>query len=225
MSDLKQLFWKLDKPCLKWSTYFPIYEKHLSKFVGKSPKILEIGILGGGSLELWSKYFGGGTTVVGVDCSADCLSYKYDGNVTVVIGDQASTEFWKNFKEQYGEFDIIIDDGGHTMVQQITTLDCMYPMLKNNGVFVVEDTHTSYWQQWGGSFRGANTFVEYSKRIMDVVNNEFIRDSAIENSIKEIFRDLNCVSFYNSVVVFDKQLSPPFICLDNRNRENHSIDE
>lgn len=38
-----------------------------------------------------------------------------------------------------GPFDIIIDDGGHTVSQQITTLVTLFPALSKGGLFFVED--------------------------------------------------------------------------------------
>ena len=80
---LKEIFWNLDKGSTKWSGYFDVYEKHLSKFIGKEPRILEIGVLGGGSIEMWQKYFGPDTAVIGVDVNPACLEYKYDGDVQI----------------------------------------------------------------------------------------------------------------------------------------------
>ena len=92
MTKLVDLFWQLEKPSTKWSGYFDVYERHVGKFVGKAPRILEIGVLGGGSIEMWLKYFGEGTTVVGVDINEECLSYEFDGNAKVVMGDQGDPE-------------------------------------------------------------------------------------------------------------------------------------
>ena len=47
--------------CDKWDSYFEVYEEYLSKFVNKSPVVVEIGVAGGGSLEMWKKYFGNWT--------------------------------------------------------------------------------------------------------------------------------------------------------------------
>ena len=85
-NNLKEIFWNLDKGCTKWSGYFDVYERHLGKFVGKKPRILEIGVLGGGSIEMWLKYFGEGTQVVGIDINEECKKYEYDGNVEIVMG-------------------------------------------------------------------------------------------------------------------------------------------
>ena len=68
---LKEIFWDLEKGSTKWSGYFDVYEKHLSKFIGKEPRILEIGVLGGGSIEMWQKYFGADTAVIGVDVNPE----------------------------------------------------------------------------------------------------------------------------------------------------------
>jgi hypothetical protein len=210
--ELIDIFKSLDKNSIKWSTYFPIYEKHFSKFVGKSPKILEIGVLGGGSIELWCKYFGEGTSVIGIDINGDCLSYKYDGDYKIVIGDQGDVNFWQSFLSDNTDFDIIIDDGGHTMLQQIITLNKTFPHLKNGGVFLCEDTHTSYWSDWGGGINN-KTFTNYSKILTDLINKDHFREKVLEDDIIENFKDMYSVSFYNSVVVFEKQKQEEFICL------------
>ena len=108
--NLKEIFWNLEKGSTKWSGYFDVYERHLSKFIGKAPRILEIGVLGGGSIEMWLKYFGEGTQVIGVDINEECLNYKYDGDAKVVMGDQSNPEFWDHFLADQRGFDIVIDD-------------------------------------------------------------------------------------------------------------------
>lgn len=210
MNKIVELFNTLDRRSIKWNTYFDVYEKHFSKFVGKSPKILEIGILGGGSIELWLKYFGEGTQVVGVDINPDCLSYKYDGNAEVVIGDQSSIPFWNNLLSNHPEFDIIIDDGSHIMYHQIITLQQTFPHLKDNGVYLCEDTHTSYWDRWGGGYGKNDTFLAYSRAITDIVNHKHIENDKIPTEVVDIYKDLYSVSFYNSIVVFEKRKVEPF---------------
>jgi ubiquinone/menaquinone biosynthesis C-methylase UbiE len=215
--SLKEIFWNLEKGSTKWSGYFDVYEKHLNKFIGKSPRILEIGVLGGGSIEMWLKYFGKDTSVIGIDINPECLQYKYDGDAQIVMGDQSSPEFWKQFAEENGTFDIIIDDGGHTMNQQITTLNSMFPHLNDGGVFAVEDTHTSYWQNWGGGFKEPQTFLEHAKKVTDSMNQQhFQGNNYLLPQTLERYKGLNSVSFYNSVVVFEKEAYKEFGITDNK---------
>jgi hypothetical protein len=124
----------------KWRHYFPIYERHLGKFVGRSPSIIEIGILGGGSLEMWRHYFGEGTHVHGVDIQPACKAHE-GTDVTVAIGDQSDPAFWRVFLESGVRFDIVIDDGGHEAFQQVPTLEALLPRLNPGGVYLCEDIH------------------------------------------------------------------------------------
>jgi len=216
MNKILDLFNSLERRSIKWNSYFDVYEHYFSKFVGKSPKILEIGILGGGSIELWLKYFGKGTQVVGVDINPDCLSYKYDGNAEIIIGDQSSVPFWQSLLSKHPEFDIIIDDGSHIMSHQITTLQQTFPHIKDCGVYLCEDTHTSYWQRWGGGYGRNDTFLSHSQAVTDIVNQKHIENDKIPNESLDIFKDLYSVSFYNSIVVFEKRKVEPFICFESK---------
>ena len=157
----------------KWEPYFDVYERYLSKFIGKNPVVVEIGVQSGGSIEMWKKYFGAGSTIIGIDVDPKVLQNKSDG-VDIIIGDQGSPEFWDEFLQQYPNIDILIDDGGHHCFQQILTFEKVFPHLNDGGVFICEDTHTSYQPFTGGSFRGENTFIEYSKRLVDYIHKDFI---------------------------------------------------
>jgi 23S rRNA U2552 (ribose-2'-O)-methylase RlmE/FtsJ len=101
--SIKEIFNSLDLSCDKLEHYFPLYERHFSKFIGKSPKILEIGVQYGGSSELWRKYFGEGTTIIGVDINPLAIETDY---LTIVTGDQGDEIFWTKFLEKYNNFDI-----------------------------------------------------------------------------------------------------------------------
>lgn len=121
--------------------FIEAYQKH---FTGRTPKrILEIGVQGGGSLKIWHDFFPD-AEIVGVDVDEACKSQE-GHNISVVIGDQASVKFL----ETLGNFDIIIDDGGHYMTQQQVSLKTLLTnQLNPGGLYVIEDLHTSYWEQF-----------------------------------------------------------------------------
>jgi hypothetical protein len=56
----------------KWIHYFAIYHRYFSKFVGREVHVLEIGVYGGGSLQMWREYFGPNCRVYGVDIEEAC---------------------------------------------------------------------------------------------------------------------------------------------------------
>lgn len=122
----------------KWRHYFPVYERHLAKFVGHRPRVVEIGIFSGGSLGMWHAYFGPGTKVFGVDIEPACKAYE-DDDTRIFIGDQSDRRFWTEFVAAVPEFDVVIDDGGHAAGQLIPTFELLLPHLAPGGVYVFED--------------------------------------------------------------------------------------
>ena len=165
MNKLEQYFYSnTGKTIHKWLHYFEIYDRHFSKFIGKEITILEIGVFQGGSLELWSNYFGSKCKIYGIDINPECKKHENE-QIEVLIGDVEDREFLREVKEKIPKIDILIDDGGHTMTQQIVTFEELYPIISSDGVYLCEDIITSYWEEYGGGYRKKNTYIEYSKNI------------------------------------------------------------
>jgi 23S rRNA U2552 (ribose-2'-O)-methylase RlmE/FtsJ len=122
----------------KFRHYFEIYHRHFAKFVGREVNIVEIGIYSGGSLNMWRSYFGPKCHVYGVDIQEACRAYEGDG-VSVFIGDQADPTFWADFRRQVPNVDIVVDDGGHLVDQQIATLEALLPHIRPGGMYMCED--------------------------------------------------------------------------------------
>jgi hypothetical protein len=186
----------------KWLHYFPIYDRYFSKYKSRKITLLEIGISHGGSLEIWKKYFGADIQIFAIDVNEECKKFE-DENVKVFIGSQSDASFLEDVVKQMPPPDIIIDDGGHTMTQQITSFNTLFKYLKNDGVYLCEDTHTSYWKAYGGGLRRKTSFIEYAKTLIDNINAWHI-DKKENFPITEITKTVNSIHFYDSVVVFEK---------------------
>ena len=142
----------------KWYWYFDVYERHFRRFRGKDVNILEIGVQNGGSTKMWKHYFeyqNANVNIYGVDINPKCKEIECD-NIKIFIGSQEDRGFWQRIKGQIPKIDILIDDGGHTMRQQIVTFEEMFSHIKHNGIYWCEDLHTSYWAGWGGVTRVKN---------------------------------------------------------------------
>ena len=127
------------------------------------------------------------------------------GRFDVAVGDQSDPEFLTSVVERFGPFDVIIDDGGHTMAQQITSVECLFPTLNDGGVYLVEDTHTSYWEP----FQDADqTFMEWAKARLDDINGYHFSTDA---ELGVWTTSVTGIHVYDSVVVLDKgRHQPPF---------------
>lgn len=131
--------------------YLEVYNKYFERFRNTDVTIMEIGVYQGASLQLWKEYFGSKCKIIGIDINEECIKYN-DGQIEVEIGSQESIYFWNYIKNKYPKIDIILDDGGHTMKQQIVTFEQMFSHLSENGVYMCEDVFTSYWTPWGGGW-------------------------------------------------------------------------
>ena len=94
--------------------YFPIYERHFSKFKNHSIVFWKIGVAGGGSLQMWQRYFGPFATIVGIDINPKCKQYE-ENEIKVCIGDQKDKGFLQSVIAQYGIPDVVLDDGSHIL--------------------------------------------------------------------------------------------------------------
>lgn len=210
MKNFKDLFYNTTRHSKKWENYFEIYDKHFYPYIDKNPTILEVGVAHGGSTEMYKNYFEN-CTIHAVDYDTQFEHVVDELGVTVTMGDQADENFWDHYLNDKPEFDIIIDDGGHTMIQQVVTLIKTFPKLKEGGTYLAEDTHTSYWEAWGGKFRDPTTFIEMTKGLVDFLHSPHIRDILPPPEITETFKDLWSVTYYNSIVVFEKRKSLPSV--------------
>ncbi len=208
MSDLFDYF--ANNPgryMLKWFHYFDVYERHFAAFRDQEITFLEIGVFHGGSMQMWKNYFGPKAKIIGVDINPACKAFEED-QITIEIGSQEDRNFLKELAAKHGPFDIVLDDGGHTMSQQIISFEELYPHVKRDGLYLCEDLHTSYWNGWGGGYRQPWTFIEYAKRFIDEIHAWHSRDPE-SFQITPFTRSAFGLHFYDSILVIEKRLMTP----------------
>lgn len=157
----------------KWSIYLEEYDRILSKYRNSPVRILEIGVQNGGSLEIWSEYFPQAELILGCDINQNCGSLRFDDErINVVVGDVNVEDTRKNIAERSEKFDIIIDDGSHRSSDVIRTFALYLNKIVDGGVFIIEDLHASYWQDFEGGLYDPLSSLSFFKRLLDLINYE-----------------------------------------------------
>jgi hypothetical protein len=204
MNDLQRYFERNPGRLIhKWQHYFEIYDRHFSRFKGTDVHVVEFGVAHGGSLQMWKHYFGPRARIWGVDINPHCKDVEED-RIEILIGSQEDRDFLRSLRHEIPRVDILIDDGGHTMRQQIATFEELFSHVDANGIYLCEDLHTSYWPDWGGGHGKQNTFIERSKRLIDHLHHwHSLQPTRFPPS--DYTRSIHGLHFYDSVLVIEKR--------------------
>ncbi len=214
MKNLKKSFQSSPKYSIKWSNYFEIYENLFKRFEKKKITLVEVGIGNGGSLFMWRNYFGNRAKVIGVELNPEAKKLEKNG-FKIFIGDQSNPNFWKKFYKKVGKIDILIDDGGHTNLQQITTLMESINNIKPGGMIVIEDTHTSFMKNKGFKNPSKFSFINFTSSIIEILHR---RNPMINKKLNYLSKIINSIEYFDSITVFNfakKKLT------ESRNIENN----
>lgn len=195
----------------KWGrhSYTRYYQNHFESLRRKRLNILEIGVggddnprCGGGSLRMWKAYFPN-SHVYGIDIHDK--AYHNEPRIETFQGSQSDEAFLRYVASQIGRIDIVIDDGSHISQHVITSFKILFPLLSDNGVYVIEDTQTSYWVKYGGDSCNLNnpiTSMGFLKSLIDGLNCE---EYEIENYMPSYFDQyIVAMHFYHNLVFIQK---------------------
>ncbi|MBM3805260.1 MAG: class I SAM-dependent methyltransferase [Actinobacteria bacterium] len=220
-SEFSALFFQHSgRVCDKWHHYLPVYDRLFGPFRSASKegapiRFLEIGVWRGGSLEIWRKFFGGSAVIHGIDRDESCAALN-TSDLPVHIGSQTDQDFLANVVNQMEGLDIVLDDGSHRARDQRKTFDVLFPLLSDGGLYVIEDTHTSYWWSYGGGFRKPGTAIEMAKSLVDGMHSWYHRFPVKRKMWAKT--DVNAVHFFDSIIAIEKKRRIPPV------RSNRGVD-
>ena len=214
MKNIYKAFKSSPRYSIKWSNYFDIYENLLEQFKNKKIKVLEIGVGDGGSLFMWKSILKRNSKIYGIDLNPAALKLKkYGFNIT--IGDQSKKNFWKRFFKKNKNFDLIIDDGGHTNLQQITTLMESINYVNDGGMIIVEDTHTSFMRNKGFRNPSKYSLINFSSNIIENIHR---RNPNLNKDLSIFSKKVFSIEYFDSLVVFKINKKK---CKKTKNLENN----
>jgi cephalosporin hydroxylase len=108
-------------------------------FKSEYTDVLEIGAFNGGSALLWQDYFLNANIDI-IDIT-ECQAIKNQPRINHIVGNAYSNDMLKNLRQ----YDLIIDDGPHTLDTMIFFIDHYVSLLKSNGMCIIEDVQSIDW--------------------------------------------------------------------------------
>lgn len=196
--------------------YTQHYQRHFEALRRKELNILEIGIggyedpnAGGESLRMWKTYFPK-SHIFGIDIYDK--TFHDEKRIKTFQGSQTDADWLKGVVEEIGPVDIIIDDGSHYNEHVITSFKILFPLLAPQGIYVVEDTQTSYWSsvagvEWDGSsdLTAPHTSMNFFKSLIDGLNYEEFTSE--EYTPTYFDKHIIAMHFYHNLIFIYKGLN------------------
>ena len=90
------------------------------------------------------------------------------------------------------------------MNKQITSFEEMYEHIKDEGLYLCEDVYTSYWTNFGGGYKNPNSFIEYTKNLIDHLNAYWASedDDLYPNNFTD---NTYSIHYYDGIVIIEKK--------------------
>ena len=192
--------------------YMKQYERHFAPIRYKKQNILEIGVAKGCSVRMWQEYFPN-SMIYAIDIAN---KKEYESNkIKIFQGSQNDPVFLNQVAKKIGKIDILIDDGSHINEHVITSFNILFPYLADNGLYVIEDLHTSYLPKMGGNYKDLNqstSSMSMLKSLVDGLNYEYIP----KRMIQKFDSDIVSVHFYSKIVFIYKGNNKHFLQTGDR---------
>ena len=203
----------------KWSIYITEYDRLFQPYHDQPVSLLEIGIQNGGSLEIWAKFFTKANKFIGCDINPACAQLTFDDpRIAVVVSDANIDETQQLIDKLSPDFDLIIDDGSHHSSDIVRSFFCYFTRLKDGGLYIAEDLHCSYWQDYEGGLYQPYSSIAFFKQLADIINHEHwgidkTRSELLKKfnqqhntSLDEInLAHIHSIEFINSICVVRKE--------------------
>ena len=200
--------------------YTPIYNELFAPLRDRRIKLLEIGVggygqplSGGLGLSAWAQFFPN-ASIYGLDIEEK--RFPTDPRIKILRGSQNDRDVLDRIWHEHGPFDIVIDDGSHDPEHVLTSFRCLYPKMSEDGIYVVEDTQTSFWPHLGGRPDGQGTIFELAAQIAIAMHTQEVLAGGGVSLFQEFGLITKAVRTYRNMVVFERG--------DNDYPSNHSFD-
>ena len=129
-------------------SYLDLYQQLLVSKKETAKNVLEIGIFRGGSIKMWSEFFTN-AHVYGIDImdSKNIWSEIIKDGITLYTSTDAYNEtvFKEKFLDNGIKFDVILDDGPHTLQTMKKFIHLYSQIMTDDGILIIEDIQSWDW--------------------------------------------------------------------------------
>lgn len=175
VNELLELFKRFNSDKGFPHTYHPIYS---ALFLNRSSvkNVLEVGIYKGASLRAFKEYFPN-ANIVGLDI--DSSTFLDEDRVQSLYANQVDSNSFPRVRAVTGEveYDLIIDDGCHEILETVNTFECILPWLKIGGWYVIEDIKNKHKLQW--KYIARSLPINYEAFLIDMNKDTFDPESGV----------------------------------------------
>jgi len=184
--------------------------------------MLEIGVQSGGSTRVWKRYFRGLTQYLGLDIDPRCRKFQsLKEGIRIITGSQLDTALLSKICNEYGPFDLVVDDGGHTNKMIHTSLKSLWNCMKDNGVYVIEDLHTMNMRGYINRETETSVFQEISEWMR--VRSPSIRNKNKTELKNHLSKHLKTMAFYDSIMFLHYANQVPSLLTNRVTKGSHWV--
>jgi hypothetical protein len=130
-------------------SYLPLYQNLLINKRESAKNVLEVGILQGGSIKLWSDFFTN-ATIYGLDImNSNNVWEGIKNNEKIILytsTDAYNNDFFINhFLNKNIRCDFMLDDGPHSLESMIQFIKLYSQIMTDDGILIIEDVQSWNW--------------------------------------------------------------------------------
>ncbi len=146
----------------QYHDYSKIYSRFFAPIRNKKLKILEIGIRREESAKTWIEYFPNADLHF---IDREEVQITSEQGKYYIVNPNVPNQLNAFILKVGADFDLIIDGGGHTSSQQITSFEVLFSYLKQGGIYAIENLSFSK-----GNYKDGLTTFDFLKHLLDEIN-------------------------------------------------------
>lgn len=196
-----------------YEEFAAVYHDLFRHFGYSKINILELGVKSGGSVSTWEKWLKIAHNYHHVVLDSNPLVKQLAGadNVHIEIGSSDDISLLHSICRRFGPFDVIIDDGSHSTQATIIALRTLYPCMKSNGFYSIENTMMiSHAERTGGesTLFESQTFNQHIAKLYDSMHSYWL--GSVDPGVDVIFQHkIKQIHLYDGLLILERKNMKP----------------